>query len=215
MIATQGQQLWVQWQHLKFKPIMECCVFASAHGSPTIVETTHSHGYRRCNIWVRVARTEKELRTIDMSGGLVPIVVMVQLPGDLQEEEVTEEDEHRKTDIAKEHELFWGALKHEFEELDVDAHRESSKFIGGVKVELEELEGEDTREIEELSGIVKEEEIEDSIGKVKEEEETKRISRSASSNRRSRCSGRKRRRSKHVQAKLRRCHSPGASSCDL
>ena len=96
MIAAQGQQLWVQWQHLKFKPIVEFCVFASAHGSPTIVETTHSHGYRRCNIWVRVARTEKEWRTIDMSGGLVPIVTMVQLPGDLLEEEVTEEAEHEK-----------------------------------------------------------------------------------------------------------------------
>ena len=41
-----------------------------------------------------------------MSGGLVSIVTMVQLPGDLQEEEVTEEDEHRETDIANEHENF-------------------------------------------------------------------------------------------------------------
>ena len=43
-----------------------------------------------------------------MSGGLVPIVTMVQLPGDLQEEELTEEDEYPETDIAKEHEKFGG-----------------------------------------------------------------------------------------------------------
>ena len=43
-----------------------------------------------------------------MSGGAIPVVTMVQLPGDLQEEEVTEEDAHRETDIAKEHEKFGG-----------------------------------------------------------------------------------------------------------
>ena len=40
----------------------------------------------------------------------------------------------------------------------------AASSLDGVEVELEELEGEDTRDIEELSGIVKEDEMGDSIG---------------------------------------------------